>query len=323
MKAVTRKAYGSPEVLTVKEIDKPIPKKDEVLVKVYATTVNRTDCGILSGKPFAIQFFTGLGTPRHLVTGTDFAGQVVEIGESVTDFNIGDRVWGLHDEGLQSQAEYMTIKETKAIATIPDFMSYSEAAACGEGAHYAINFLNKININTESSVLVNGATGAIGSAALQLLKSRGITVTAVGNTKNLQLLRDLGANKVINYETDDFTKDSETYDFILDAVGKSRFEYCKKVLNKGGVYVSSELGKGIENLYLPILTTFSKKKVKFPFPSNCRRSILHLTELMRSGKFKGVIDKVYPIEDVASAYTFVMTGQKTGNVILQIIPESA
>jgi len=256
MKAITRTNYGLPDVLEVKQIAKPIPKDNELLVRVYATTINRTDCGILTGKPYLIRAFTGLTKPSDLVPGTDFAGQVEGVGKNVSNFKIGDRVFGLNDEGLSSHAEYMTIRADKAVAQIPEQISYATAAASCEGAHYAGNFLSKIDIKETDKVLVNGATGAIGSASVQLLKIRGVYVTAVGNTKNMELLHELGADKTFNYEKEDFTKDQERYQFVFDAVGKSTFSKCKHLLVSKGIYISSELGPNAENLYLPITTRF-------------------------------------------------------------------
>lgn len=319
MKAITRTTYGGPEVLQLKEIPKPIPKENELLIRVHATTINRTDCGILTGKPYIIRAFTGLTKPRDLVPGTDFAGQVESIGKNVKSFKLGDRVWGLHDEGLASQAEYMTIRADKAVTRIPEKVSYEEAVVCAEGAHYAYNFLNKFKIDNNSKVLVNGATGAIGSAAVQLLKYYGATVTAVGNTKNIELIKSLGADKVYDYQKEDFTQDTERYHFVLDAVGKSTFSKCKHLLLPKGIYVSSELGPNAQNLYLPLITKLKGgKRVVFPLPINCKRSIIFLTELLETGKFKGVVDKVYQPEQIMEAYNYVLSGQKTGNVILSM-----
>ena len=319
MKAITRTTYGGPEVLQLKEIPKPIPKENELLIRVHATTINRTDCGILTGKPYIIRAFTGLTKPRDLVPGTDFAGQVESIGKNVKSFKLGDRVWGLHDEGLASQAEYMTIRADKAVTRIPEKVSYEEAVVCAEGAHYAYNFLNKFKIDNSSKVLVNGATGAIGSASVQLLKYYGATVTAVGNTKNIELIKSLGADKVYDYQKEDFTQDTERYHFVLDAVGKSTFSKCKHLLLPKGIYVSSELGPNAQNLYLPLITKLKGgKRVVFPLPINCKRSIIFLTELLETGKFKGVVDKVYQPEQIMEAYNYVLSGQKTGNVILSM-----
>lgn len=324
MKAITRYKYGEADVLQIEDIPIPEPKKNEVLIRVHFTTVNRTDCGILTGKPFLIRFFTGLRKPTSNVPGTDFAGQITKIGANVKQFKVGDRVWGLNDEGLASHAEYMTINENKGIAKIPDNIKYNEVVACAEGAHYAYNFVNKIHPKKGDKILVNGATGAIGSAALQILKSLEIDVTAVGNTKNLELLKSLGADKIYNYEKEDFTKiDKEKYNFICDAVGKSTFGKCKKLLLDKGVYISSELGPNAENLYLPITTKIKgKKRVIFPIPSNCKRSILYINNLLEQGKFKAVIDRSYKPEDVKAAYEFVQSGQKTGNVLIDFSPKN-
>lgn len=319
MKAITRSTYGAPEVLQLKDIPKPIPKDDELLIRVHATTINRTDCGILTGKPYIIRAFTGLNKPRDLVPGTDFAGKIEAIGKNVDSFMVGDRVWGLHDEGLASQAEYMTIKANKAVAQIPEKVSYQEAVASAEGAHYAYNFINKLKIDTDSKVLVNGATGAIGSAAVQLLKNLGATVTAVGNTKNIALIKSLGANKVFDYQKEDFTQDTERYDVVLDAVGKSTFSKCKQLLLSKGIYVSSELGPNAQNLYLPLITKLKGgKRVVFPLPIGCRRSILFMTNLLAQQKFKPVIDTIYTPEKIIEAYKYVLSGEKTGNVILSM-----
>jgi len=317
MKAITRTKYGTPEVLEIKEIEIPSPKKKEVLIRVHATTVNRTDCGILTGKPYLMRAFTGLFKPKLQVLGTDFAGEVVGLGDDVTTFKVGDRVWGLKDEGLSSQAQYMTFHSDKAISHIPENFSYQEAAASAEGAHYAYNFINKVNLEPGAKVLVYGATGAIGTAAVQILKHNQAYVTAVGNTKNMDLIKSLGADKLWNYETEDFTKDDEKYDFIFDAVGKSSFGACKTLLKPKGVYISSELGPGNENLYLPLLTKIKGgKRVIFPIPSNWKRTITFMTKLIENNEYKAVIDRTYEIEQFKEAYEYVASGQKTGNVVM-------
>ena len=275
MKAVVRAKYGSPDVLKIKEIEKPTPDDNEVLIRIYATTVNRTDCGILWGKPFIIRFFTGLFKPNSPVTGTDFAGKIESVGKNVTSFKVGDKVWGFNDEGLGSHAQYMKILADKAFTTIPDNISYEQAAASAEGAHYAYNFIKKVKLRSGQKVLVNGATGAIGSAAVQLLKYFEADVTAVCNTKNIELVRSLGADKVIDYTNEDFTKDGQKYNFVFDAVGKSTFAKCKPLLLPGGVYMSSELGPGVQNPFLALITPITGgKKVIFPIPTDCKGSTL-------------------------------------------------
>lgn len=318
MKAITRSRYGKPEILEIRNIDQPAPKDNEILVKIQACTVNRTDCGILTGKPFLIRFFTGLPKPKSQVPGTDFAGVVESIGSSVKQFKIGDRVWGFNDEGLQSHAEYMCIAEDAAVTEIPQHFDFKQAVACGEGAHYALNFINKVKLEPGDRVLVNGATGAIGSAALQILKYFRAHVTVTGNTKNEQLLRDLGADEFINFEKEDFTEiKNEKYHFIFDSVGKSSFGKCKHLLLSRGIYISSELGPGAENLYLPITTRLRPgKRVIFPIPVNCRKSILFINELIQKDLFQAVIDREYKPEQIQEAYDYVASGQKTGNVII-------
>lgn len=317
MKAVTRKKYGSPEVLSISTIDAPTIKKNEVLVNVKATTVNRTDCGILRGKPFLIRFFTGLFKPSSLVPGTDFSGEITQIGTDIKEFKIGDRVWGLNDEGLASQAEFMKIKENKAIIKIPEGISYEHAVTAAEGAHYSLNFINKVSINSTSKVMVYGATGAIGSAAVQQLKYMGAYVTAVGNTPNMELIKSLGADKVYDYLTEDFTQDTEKYDFVFDAVGKSSFGICKPLLKKKGVYISSELGPNNENLYLPLVTKIKGgKRVIFPIPKNRKKTIVFMNKLLGENKFQPVIDRRYSINEIKEAYAYAESGQKTGNIII-------
>lgn len=318
MKAAIRINYGPPDVISIKETEKPVPGDREVLVRVRATTVNRTDCGIATGKPYIIRLFTGFSRPKLPITGTDFAGEVESVGNAVQDFSPGDRVWGFDDNGLASHAQYLTIREDKGIATIPDGISFDQVAASPEGAHYAYNFINKVNMKAGHKVMVNGATGAIGSAAVQILKYFGAYVTATANTKNMELVKSLGADRVIDYTREDFTQDNEKYDYVFDSVGKSAFGKCKPLLNRRGVYISSELGPGGENTYLPLITAISGgKRVKFPFPVNIRGSIYFIRDLLEKGKFRPVIDRNFAPEEISEAFRYVASGQKTGNVIIR------
>jgi NADPH:quinone reductase-like Zn-dependent oxidoreductase len=315
VKAVTRTKYGPPEVLRIEEVDKPVPKDNEILVKVYATTVNRTDCAILRAQPFIMRFFTGLFRPGKKGMGTDFAGRIEAIGTKVSEFKVGDRVFGFNDGHVGTQAQYVVLKANSPIITIPDTISYAQAAASPEGAHYAINSINKTKLKQGDFVLVNGATGAIGSATVQLLKYYGAHVTAVCNTKNIELVKSLGADRTIDYTTQDFTKEDQTYHYIFDMVGKSSFGKCKPLLKPGGVFMSSDLGPGNENIYLPLTTRFSNKRVVFPMPVNIRGSLKMIKELLETKQFTPVIDRTYPFEKIVDAYTYVASGQKTGNVI--------
>jgi NADPH:quinone reductase-like Zn-dependent oxidoreductase len=319
MKAIVRTKYGSPDVLEIKDIEKPAPKDNEVLIKVYAATVNRTDCGILWGKPFIIRFFTGLSKPKSPITGTDFAGEIEAVGKNVVSYKIGDRVFGFDDNGLGSHSRYMTIREDRPFAIMPENFNYMQAAASLEGAHYAYNFIKKVDLKSGQKVLVNGATGAIGSAAVQLLKYFGLYVTAVCNTKNIELVKSLGADKITDYENQDFTQDNEKYDFVFDAVGKSTFSKCKPLLKKRGTYISSELGPKKENPFLALITPLmGGKKVKFPFPTDIKGSIVFIKDLIEREKFKPVIDRMYSLDDIAEAFNYVASGQKTGNVVIAL-----
>jgi len=317
MKAIVYTKYGPPDVLQLKEVEKPTPKDKEVLIRVYATTVNRTDCAMLRAEPFISRFFTGLFKPNKPILGTEFAGKIEAVGENVMSCKVGDKVFGFNEGGLGSHAQYMTISEDKALTTIPKNITYEQAAASTEGAHYAYNFIKKVKLRSGHKVLVNGATGAIGSAAVQLLKYFSANVTAVCNTKNIELVKSLGADKVIDYTKKDFTKDDQKYNFIFDAVGKSSFAKCKPLIQPGGVYISSELGSMAQNPFLALITPIiGNKKVIFPIPTDCRGSILFIKKLIEKEKFKAVIDRKYPLEQIVEAYRYVEKGHKKGNVVI-------
>jgi len=313
MKAAVRSKYGSPEVLSIKEVEIPTPKENEVLIRVYATTVSRTDCHILWGMPFIMRFFTGLFKPRFAVTGTDFAGQIEATGKNVKSFKAGEKVMGFDFWGLRSHAHYLVLPETKEIIIIPDNTTYDQAAACVEGAFYALNVINKMNPKAGQKALVNGATGAIGSSMVQFFKFYGVYITAVCSSENNELVKSLGADKVIDYKTDDFTKDIERYDFVFDAVGKSTFGKCKPLLKKNGIYSSS----GGPNLLLVLITPLlGGKKEIFSPPKNLKASLNFIKDLVEKGSFRPVIDRKYPVDKIAEAYKYVATGQKIGNVII-------
>ncbi|UCG78470.1 MAG: NAD(P)-dependent alcohol dehydrogenase [Nitrospirota bacterium] len=322
MKAVVYTRYGPPDVLQLKEIDGPVPKDNEVLIKVHAATVNRTDAHIIRAQPFFMRIVTGLLRPKRQTPGSEFAGEIEETGRNVQSFKKGDRVFGFYDEVAGSQAQYMTITEDK-LTTMPDTITYEQAAASSEGAHYAYNFINKVDMKSGMKVLVNGATGAIGSAAVQLLKSMNVYVTAVCNTKNIELVRSLGADRVIDYTRDDFTKDAERYDYVFDTVGKSSFFKCRRLLKPGGVYISSDLGFMWQNIVLPIITGVIKpligyKRTAFPIPLDIQGSLAMIKKLMEEGKFNTVIDREYPLEQIVEAYRYVEKGHKTGNVVITV-----
>ena len=241
MKAITYHRYGPPEVLTFSEVATPLPRANEIRIKVHASTINRTDCGFRRAVYFILRFWSGLFKPKQTILGSEFSGVVDLVGDAVTQFKIGDRVFGYDDEQFGGFGEYLTIDESKAIATLPANFSFDEGAALLEGGHYALMDIKAAKVQEGDQVMVYGATGAIGSAAVQLLKYFGAEVTAVGNTPNLSLLKDLGADHVIDYQKDDFTQCGRHFDFIFDAVGKSSFKACKPLLKKKGVYISTEL----------------------------------------------------------------------------------
>ncbi len=317
MKASIRRRYGLPNQISIENITTPIPKDNEVLIRVHAATVNRTDCAILTAKPFIMRFILGLFKPRKIILGTDFAGKVVAIGKNVTAFAINDRVFGFNDVGLKSQSEYLTQTEDN-LFSIPENIDIKKAAASLEGAHYAYTFIHKVKIQSGQKILINGATGGIGSALLQFVKQYNVTVTATCNTKNIKLIESLGADKIYDYTKENFTEDKEKYDYIFDAVGKSTFRKCKPLLKKGGIYISSELGPYSQNLFYAISTLFLNKKVIFPVPYSTQKTIPYITELLKQETFKPIIDREYSLEDINLAYEYVLRGEKTGNVIIEI-----
>jgi NADPH:quinone reductase-like Zn-dependent oxidoreductase len=325
MKAFTYKNYGSADVLQLREERKPAPRDNEVLVKVFASTVNRTDCANLTAKPFIMRFMLGLFKPKIPILGTEFSGKIEAVGKNVTSLSIGDNIFGFDDSVLSSYAEYLTLSEEKGVAVMPNNISYQEAAAISEGFHYAYNFINKVDLKNGDSVLVNGASGGIGSATVQLLNYYGADITAVCNTKNIALVKSLGAARIIDYTKEDFTKDNQKYDYVFDSVGKSSFGKCEGLLKPGGIYISSELGWMAQNLFFSMISAIfgrlpgkKGKKVKFPFPPDIKRSVLFVKKLVEEGKYKAVIDRTYPMEQIPDAFRYVLKGQKTGNVVITI-----
>ncbi len=322
MKAAVRYSYGPVESIQIKDLPIPEPKPDEVRIRVMASTVNRTDIGVLTGKPYLMRVFAGFPKPKFPVTGTDFAGVVDKLGDRVKGFQVGDRVWGFDDNGAGTHAEYVCYSTKKAILPIPEQAGFAEIVACAEAAHYAINFINKVTLHTEDHVLVNGGTGAIGSAAIQLLKARGIQVTAVCPEIYAEKVKALGADRVIPLEKMDFTREPIQYDFVFDAVGKSRFSLCKSILKPGGIYISTELGPNWENIGLALSTPlFGKKKVIFPLPLDILGSLKVSGELFIQGKFKPLMDRTYPLAQAREAFAYVASGKKIGNVILDMSKE--
>jgi NADPH:quinone reductase-like Zn-dependent oxidoreductase len=320
VKAAVHTKYGPPDVVRIADVARPTTDDNDILVRVHATTVNRTDCGYRAGKPFIVRLFSGIRKPRATVLGNEFAGTVESVGSAVTSFAVGDRVFGYCEGVFGAHAEYVSVSQNSPIALLPSNLSYEEAAPGTEGAHYALAFITRAKIREGQHVLVNGATGAIGSAAIQLLKDLGADVTAVCHTENIALVERLGADRVIDYATEDFTARRETFDVILDAVGKSTFGRCKHLLKDGGIYLSSELGPYSQNLFLALLTPLlGGRRVVFPLPQQNAQMVAHLKEMMESGEFTPVIDRRYPLDQIVAAYRYVESGEKIGNVVITVV----
>ncbi len=317
MRAAVHTTYGPPDVVQILDVPRPATKDNELLIKVYATTVNRTDCGYRAAKPFVLRALTGLTKPRRTVLGTEFAGVVEAIGGRVTSFQVGDRVFGYCEGRFGAHAEYMTMPEAGLLTTIPSHMGFVDAAPATEGSHYALAFIRKAMVRSGQDVLVYGATGGIGSAAVQLVKALGANVTAVCAGAHGDLVTGLGADRVIDYTATDFTNDEQRYDVVMDAVGKSTFGRCRRLLKPHGLYLSSELGPYGQNLMLPVVTSLrAGRRVKFPFPKDDPGMPTHIKELMESGAFKPVVDRRYTLDQIVEAYRYVESGQKIGNVVI-------
>jgi NADPH:quinone reductase-like Zn-dependent oxidoreductase len=328
MRAAVHTSYGPPDVVRIAEVDKPTPKNNQVLVKVHATTVNRTDSGFRAGRPPIVRLFTGLIRPKVTVLGNEFAGEIEAVGRDVNYIAVGDRVFGYsglqHGSRFGAHAEYLAMPEDGSLATMPANLTYEQAAPSTEGAHYALTMIRTAKIQRGHDVLVYGATGAIGSAAVQLLKSLGAQVTAVCDTEHLELVRGLGADRVIDYTAEDFTEDEQRYDVVLDAVGKSSFGRCKRLLKPRGIYLSSDLGPLSQNPILALITPLVRgKKVMFPIPRDNQEMVRYFKELLESGEFKPLIDRRYRLDQIVEAYRYVETGQKLGNVVISVAPSTS
>ena len=318
MRAVVFDRYGAPDVLRLEDVVQPVPKEDEVLVKMHATTVTRSDCAVRAGKPFISRFFTGLRRPKQRILGTELAGEVEAVGAAVHEFAVGDHVFGTTSAfRFGTHAEFICMQESAPLAHKPAGMSFEEAAAVCDGVILALMGLRAAGLRKGQKIVIYGASGSIGTAGVQLARYFEADVTAVCNTKNLELVRSLGADRVIDYTQEDFTKNGETYDVIFDAVGKHSFRRCRASLKQGGMFVATD---GLRNLILALWTPrLGGKKVMFPIPPRyTKKDVLFLKELIETGRYRAVIDRRYPLEEVVEATMYVETKQKTGNVVLTI-----
>lgn len=312
MRAVVSDRYGPPSVQRLEEVAQPTPSHDELLVRVRASSVTRTDCGLRAAHPFFVRAFTGVTHPRRTILGMEFAGEVTATGAAVTGFTAGDEVFGV--KGAGAHAEFVCVKESAAVAHKPAALTFEEAGAVCDGACAALSCLRSVELGEGRSVLVYGASGSIGSAAVQLVKHFGARVTAVCNTKNLELVRSLGADEVIDYTREDFTKRDKTYDVVFDAVGKHSFRRARRSLKPDGVFVETDLGF----MWHAPLLALATKRMRMGIARYRKEDVELLKSLIEAGEYRAVIDRMYPLADIVAATEYVETGQKTGNVVLTI-----
>ena len=316
MRAVVYDRYGPPEVLRLEDVERPVPKEDEVLVKIHASTVNRSDCGLRSAEYFITRFFTGLLRPKRRILGSELAGEVEAVGAAVTEFKVADSVFGMR---AGANADFVCIRESGALAHMPAGMTFDEAAAVCDGAVVALGFLRRADLRKGTKILVYGASGSIGTASVQLARYFEAHVTAVCNTKNLELVRSLGADEVVDYLQEDFTKKGKAYDVVFDAVGKHSFRRCSRALKPGGIYITTDLGFMWHVPLLALLTRWiGDKRAKLGIGRYTKEDVLLLKELIEAGEYRAVIDRTYPLEQVVEATRYVETQQKTGNVVLTV-----
>jgi len=322
MKAIVCTEYGPPDVLQFKEVAKPVPEDNEVLIKIHATTVTAVDCTFRQGKPFIGRFFSGLTKPKEPIQGTELAGEIEAVGKDVKRFKVGDQVFGT-SMGYGVYAEYICMpEEGTTLAIKPANMTYEQAACC-DGGLTALPFLrDSANIQSGQKILINGASGSTGTAAVQLAKYYGAEVTGVCSTNNLELVKSLGADKVIDYTKEDFTESGETYDVIFDTVGKSSFSRCKRSLNQDGIFLEATLSLAIILQMLWTSVVGSKKAViaftGLRSADERTKDLVILKELIEEGKLKAVIDRRYPLEQMAEAQRYVEEGHKKGNVVITL-----
>jgi NADPH:quinone reductase-like Zn-dependent oxidoreductase len=320
MRAAVTARYGPPDVVEIRQVPTPEPGAGDVLIRVHATTVSRTDCGMRQPHPWFVRLVAGLLRPKLTILGMDFAGEVEAVGAGVTSFKPGDRVFGLSPDVYGAHAEVLCLPERAAMAAMPAGMRFGEAVVC-EGAWYADTNLQAFRLKAGDSILIYGASGAIGTAAVQLAKSYGAKVTAVVATRHLDLVRSLGADRAVDYTTQDFTQIGETFDCVFDAVGKTTYFRCRRLLKPAGVFAATDLGPWCQNPLLTIWSAITRsRRVLFPLPQSgqAKAFVEFLKARMEAGEFRAVIDREYPLEGIADAYRYVETAQKTGIVVINV-----
>ena len=312
MRAVVDDRYGPPEVLRIAEVARPAPAAGEVLVHVHASTANQTDAHMRAGATL-IRLLTGIRRPRQRITGLDFAGVVEAVGEAVTEFKEGDRVFGIR---AGANAEYLAVREHRAIALMPAGLTFEGAAAVPDGALAALAHLRRAHVGDRTRLLVYGASGACGSAAVQLGKVFGARVTGVCSTPNVELVRSLGADEVIDYTTRDWTRNGETYDVVLDAVGKHSFLKSRRSIRPGGMFVPTD--RLINLFWWGWTARIGSRRVAFSLPRVEQVDLRYIAELIEAGRYRPVIDRTYPLERVVEAHRYVESWRKRGSVVLKI-----
>ena len=323
MKAIEYTTYGPPEVLQLKEVGKPAPGDNEVLIRIYATTVTATECTFRKGEPLFSRLFTGLRRPKITTLGEELAGEIESVGKDVVLYKKGDQVFGTAGPGFGANAEYLCIPENGVLAIKPTNMTYEEAASSVDGFLTALPFLrDKGNIQSGQRVLINGASGSVGAAAVQIARYFGAEVTGVCSTANIEMVKTLGARNVIDYTKEDLSKTGQTFDIIFDAVGKTSFSRCKGSLKQKGIFLEAGIGFGI---FPQVLWTsvFGGKKAKIAAtglrsPKERTKDLTFLKELMEAGKIKPVIDRRYSLEQISEAHNYVDKGHKKGNVVITL-----
>jgi len=318
MKAIVYTKYGSPDVLQFKEVEKPTPKNNEVLIRVHATSVTAADCLMRRGETFISRLFLGFRKPRRKILGTELAGEIESVGKDVQRFKKGDRVYGFTGFGLGAYSEYNCMPENGSLVKKPINMTYDEAAAVVDGASTALFFLkDKANIQSGQKVLILGASGSIGTFAVQLAKYFGTEVTGICSTTNLELVKSLGADKVIDYTKEDFTKNGETYDIIFDTVGKSSFSNSKGSLKKNGQYLVT--AGGLMSRILMLWTSLvGQKKVISAMSIEKTEALIYIKKLIEAENIKLVVDRRYTLDQIANAHEYVEKGHKRGNILITV-----
>ena len=321
MKAIVQTKYGAPDVLQLTEVSTPTPADNEVRIKIYASTVETTDTIFRGGKTLSARMFTGPMKPKFTIPGGEFAGVIDAVGKDVTRFKVGDQVFGSSVETFGAYAEYICLPEDAPMAIKPADMTHEEAVSIHPGALTALpNLRDAANVQPGQKVLINGAAGGIGSSAVQLAKYFGAEVTGICSTDNVDLVKSLGADVVIDYKQQDFTQTGETYDVVFDTVGKSSFARSKAVLKEGGIYLTTVISPTILRQML-WTSRFGSKKAKIVFAglrsaSDKNADLVLLLELIESGQFKPVIDRSYPLAQIAEAHRYVEGGHKKGSVVI-------